>query len=171
MLLSDCDVAYGKNIYETDDGLELFKRFQEQAPSEFSNALYIWISDFAKTSGLSKDEQLIKIRTLMRVLSLPLGVFYSINKDGFNAITKQNITNPVRTFSGFGLSGSGVTEEMMHEMLKSIHPDFSEYLKTALQEASLPDYLHRIVYWVTFALVEALGGSTHELLMKVAVKS
>jgi len=171
MLLNDCDVAYGKNVYETDDGLELFKRFQEQTPSEFSNALYVWISDFAKTSGLNKDEQLIKIRALMRVLSLPLGVFYSMNKDGFSGLTKQHITEPVRTFSRFGLMGSGVTEEMMHEMLKSIHPDLSEYLKTALQDASLPSYLHRIVYWVTFALVEALGGSTHELLMKVEVKS
>ena len=171
MLLEGCDVVYGENVFATDEKLELFRQFQEQAPEEFCNAIYVWLSGWAKNSGLTKEEQSLRVRSLMKVLTFPLAVFYSVKDASFDTLTIEHITQPVRTFSRFGLSGEGVTEEMMHEMLNSVHPGFSDKLRAYLQEASLPDYLNRVVYWVTFALIEALGVSTRELLQKVSVRT
>ena len=169
MLLKDCDVVYGENAFTTDEKLELFQQFQQQASAEFCNSIYIWISNWAKSSGLTEEEQPLRVRSLMKVLTFPLGVFYSASNDGFGILNKEHITQPVRTFAGLGLSGEGVTEEMMHKMLNSIHPDFGDKLRLYAQEAALPPFLNRVVYWVTFALVEALGESTVKLLQKVLV--
>ena len=161
MLLEGCDVVYGENVFATDEKLELFRQFQEQAPEEFCNAIYVWLSGWAKNSGLTKEEQSLRVRSLMKVLTFPLAVFYSVKDASFDTLTIEHITQP----------GEGVTEEMMHEMLNSVHPGFSDKLRAYLQEASLPDYLNRVVYWVTFALIEALGVSTRELLQKVSVRT
>lgn len=88
--------------------------------------------------------------------------------EGFASLTGRHISEPVRQFAGFSLLGDNVTEKMMQEMLRDIHPDLSNYLKTAVNEALLNAYMNRIIYWVTFSLLEALGFSIVDLLKKVS---
>ncbi len=162
-IFKDDDIAYGEGVFSTDEGSQFLKRF----PSDFMNPLYIWVSDWAKNSSADRKTEYAHIRSLVKVLSFPLAVFYSAKKGDLSSLEEAHILASVSMFSAIGVAGEGVDDSNVYEMLKSIHPAFSERLKAYLDEALLPSYLRRIVYWVTFGLIEALGISIADLFTKL----